>query len=69
MQSRADKDKAVHKESRADKDKEWPGLDHPGQNKKERAKRNDHKRCRKETRKVYSVFSTVFCLSCCLLLV
>ena len=50
MQSTSDQDKAEHKQPRADEDKESPGLDHPGQNKKERPKRNDHKRRRKETR-------------------
>ena len=32
MQSRGDQDEAEHKQPRADKDKEGPGLDHPGQN-------------------------------------
>ena len=50
MQSRDDQDEAVHKQSRAEEDKESPGLDHPGQDKKERPKQNDHKRRRKETR-------------------
>ena len=50
MQSRGDQDEAEHKQPRADEDKESPGLDHPGQNKKERPKRNDNKRRRKETR-------------------
>ena len=49
MQSRGDQDEAVHKQPRADEDKESPGLDHPGQNKKEWPKRNGHKRRRKET--------------------
>ena len=49
MQSRCHQDKAEHKQPRADKDKECPGLDHPGQSKKERPKRNDHKRQKKET--------------------
>ena len=50
MQSRGDQDEAEHKQLRTDEDKESPGLDHPGQNKKERPKRNDLKRRRKETR-------------------
>ena len=50
MQSRGDLDVAVHKQPRADEDKGSPGLNHPGQNKKERPKRNDHNRRRKETR-------------------
>ena len=50
MLSRGDQDQAVHKQPKADEDKESPGLDHPGQNKKERPKRNDHKRRRKEAR-------------------
>ena len=50
MQSRGDQDEADHKQPRADKDKKSPGLDPPGQNKKERRKRNDHKRRREETR-------------------
>ena len=49
-QSRGDQDEAEHKQPRADEDKESPGLDHPGQNKKERPKQNDNKRRRKETR-------------------
>ena len=49
-QRRGDQDEAVHKQPRADEDKESPGLDHPGQNKKERPKQNDHKRRRKEIR-------------------
>ena len=49
MQSRGDQHEAEHKQPRADEDKESPGLDHPGQNKKERPKRNDHKSRRKET--------------------
>ena len=35
MHSRGDQDEAVHKRPRADEDKECPGLDHQGQNKKE----------------------------------
>ena len=50
-QRRGDQDEAVHKQPRADQDKESPGLEHPGQNKKERPKRNDHKRRRKESRR------------------
>ena len=50
MQSRGDQDEAEHKQPRADKDKGSPGLDHPGQNKKERPTRNEQKRRRKETR-------------------
>ena len=50
MKRRGDQDEAKHKQPRADKDKESPGLDHPGQNQKERHKRNDQKRRRKETR-------------------
>ena len=50
MQSRGHQDEAEHKQPRADKDKESPRLDLPGQNKKERPKRNEHKRRRKETR-------------------
>ena len=50
MQSRGDQDEAEHKQPRADEDKESPGLALPGQNKKERPKRNEHKRRRKETR-------------------
>ena len=50
MQSRGDQDEAKYKQPRADEDKQSPGLDHPGQNKKERPKRNEHKRRRKETR-------------------
>ena len=49
-QSRGDQDEAEHKQPRADEDKESPGMDHPGQNKKERPKRNDHKRRRMATR-------------------
>ena len=49
-QSRDDQDEAEHKQPRADEDKESPGLDHPGQNKKERPKQNDRKKQRKETR-------------------
>ena len=51
MQSRGDQDEAVHKQPRAEGGKECPGLDHPGQNKKERPKRNDHKKRRKESRR------------------
>ena len=43
MQSRGDQDEAEHKQPRADEDMECPGLEHPGQNKKERPKRKDHK--------------------------
>ena len=50
MQSRGDQDEAGHKQPRADEDKESPGLDHPGQNEKERPKQNDHKRRRREKR-------------------
>ena len=50
MQSRGDQDEAEHKQPRADEDMECPGLDHPGQNKKERPKRKDHKMQRKESR-------------------
>ena len=50
MQSRGDQDEAVHKQPRAEEDKESQGLDHPGHNKKARPKRNDHKRRRKESR-------------------
>ena len=50
MQSRGDQDEAEHKQPRADEDFECPGLDHPGQNKKERPKRKDHKKQRKESR-------------------
>ena len=50
MQSRGDQDEAEHKQPRADEDMECPGLDHPGQNKKERPKRKDHKMRRKVTR-------------------
>ena len=42
MQSRGDQNEAEHKQPRADEDKECPGLDDPGHNKKERPKRNDH---------------------------
>ena len=49
MQSRGDRDEAGHKQPTADEDKECPGLEHPGHNKKERPKRNDHKRRRKES--------------------
>ena len=49
MQNWGDQDEAVHKQPRVDEDKESQGLNHPGQNKKERPKRNDHKRRRKET--------------------
>ena len=52
MQSRGDQDEATHKQPRADEDKECPGLDHPGQNKKERPKRNDHKKRRNESRRL-----------------
>ena len=38
MQSRGHQDEAVHKQPRADEHKSCPGLDHPGQNKKERPK-------------------------------
>ena len=48
MQSRGDRDEAVHEQPTADEDKECQGLDHPGHDKKERPKRNDHKRRRKE---------------------
>ena len=41
MQRWGDQDEAVHKQPRADEDIECPGLDHPGQNKKERPNRND----------------------------
>ena len=51
MQRRGDHDEAVHKQPRADEDKESPGLEHPGQNKKERPERNDHKRRRMESRR------------------
>ena len=51
MQSRGDQDEAVHKQPRADEDKECAGRDRPGHNKKERPKRNDHKRRREETRR------------------
>ena len=44
MQSRGDQDKAEHKQPRADEDKGSPGLEHPGQNKKGRPKRNDQKK-------------------------
>ena len=37
--------------ARADKDKECPGLDHPGQNKKERPKQNDNKKRMTQTRR------------------
>ena len=50
MQSRRDQDEAEHKQPRADKDMECPGLEHPGQNKKERPKRKNHKKRRKESR-------------------
>ena len=50
MQSRGDQDEAEHKQPRADEDKKRPGLDYPGQNRKERPKRNDDKRRRKATR-------------------
>ena len=50
-QRRGDQDEAVHKQRRADEDKESPGLEHPGQNKKERPKRNDSRRRRKESRR------------------
>ena len=50
MQRRGAEDEAEHKQPRSDEDKESPGLQHLGQNKKERAKRKDHKRRRKETR-------------------
>ena len=41
----------MDKQPRADKDKGCPGLDHPGQNKRERPKQNDNKKRRKETRR------------------
>ena len=47
MQSRGDQDDAVHKQPRADEDMGCLGLDHSGQNKKERSKRNDHKKRRR----------------------
>ena len=50
MQSRGDHDEAEHKQPRADEDVECPRLEHPGQNKKERPKRKDHKMRRKESR-------------------
>ena len=50
MQRRGDQDEAVDKQPRGDEDKESPGLELPGHKKKERPKRNDHKRRRKETR-------------------
>ena len=37
--------------ARADEDTENPGLDHPGQNKKERPKHNDNKMRKKQTRR------------------
>ena len=43
MQSRGDQDEAEHKQPRADEDMQSPGLNHPGQNKKERPKRKDHR--------------------------
>ena len=43
MQRRGDQEQAEHKQPRANEDKESPGLDHRGQNKKERPKQNDHK--------------------------
>ena len=42
---------AEHKQPRADEGKQRLGLDHPGQNKNERPKRNDHKMRRKESRR------------------
>ena len=51
LHSRGDQDEALHKQPRADEDKACPGLDHPGHNKKERPKRNDHKRRWKECRR------------------
>ena len=51
MQSTGDQDEAVHKQPRAHGDKACPGLDHPGHNKKERPKQNDHKRRGKECRR------------------
>ena len=50
MQNWGDQDEAEHKQPRVDEHKESPGLNTPGQNKKERPKRNDQKRRRKETR-------------------
>ena len=50
MQSRGEQDEAVHKQPRADVDKECPGLDHPGQNKKERPKLNHHNQPRQRQR-------------------
>ena len=49
MQNWGDQDEAEHKQPRVDEHKESPGLNLPGQNKKERPKRDDHKRRRKET--------------------
>ena len=49
MQRRGDHDDAEHKQPGADKDMECPGLEHSGQNKKERPKRKDHKKRRKES--------------------
>ena len=47
MQSRGDQDDAEHKQPRAHEDMECPGLEHPGQNKKERPKQKDHKKRRR----------------------
>ena len=49
MQCTGHQDEDERKQPRADEDKECPGLDHPGQNKKEGPKQNDQKRRRKET--------------------
>ena len=51
MQSKGAQEEAPHKQPRAHKDKESPGLDHPGQNGKGWPKRNDNKMRRKETRR------------------
>ena len=41
----------MDKQPRADEDMECPGLDHTGQNKKERPKQNDNKKRRKESQR------------------
>ena len=41
----------MDKQPRADEDMEYPRLDHPGQNKKERPKQNDNKKRRKESQR------------------
>ena len=51
MQSRCDRDEAVHQQPRAEEDMECPGLDHRGKDKKGGPKRHNNKMRRKVTRR------------------